>query len=196
MRSVLVFLSLGLAGVVALELWYFYSHRGTWLPHPPADIVEEVPSSALPGSDEYKLRPLDFYDSVGERPLFVDGRRPPAESPEEEEDTPVAADSTPPKLTLMGVFMTPQGATALVRNESTKEVLRRRPGEEIDGWQVASIEADRLVVSQAGKQEVLPLRDYSRPPPPPRRATPSRRLPNRTQNPFDRRSRPAAPPRK
>lgn len=196
MRSVLVFLSLGLAAVVAMELGYFYSHRGTWLPLAPTAVVEEAPSSILPRSDEFKLRPLDFYDIVGERPLFVDGRRPPTESPEDEEEAPAVEDTPVPKLTLMGVFMTPQGATALVRNEATKEVLRRRPGEEIDGWQVASIEADRLVVSQAGKQEVLPLRDYSRPAPPPRRATQPRRTPSTVQNQFGRRSRAAAPPTK
>ena len=195
MKVLLAFLSLGLAAVVFVEFWYFYEQRGTWVPEPPAPVAAEVPSTVLPGSDEFKLPPLDTYETVGERPLFVDGRRPPSGEPEDEV-APVVENAPAPKLTLMGVFMTPQGATALVRNEVTKEVLRRRPGEDIDGWQVAAIEADRLVVSQGAKQEVLPLRDYSRPAPPVRKPGPKRRLPNRKKNPFNRRSRPAVPPSK
>lgn len=195
MKSLLAFVSLALAGVVAVELWYFYAQSGTWVPEPPAEVAVEVPSPVLPRADELKLPPLESYDTVGERPLFVDGRRPPTEEPEDEE-APVVAETPAPKLTLMGVLMTPQGATALVRNDVTQEVLRRRPGEDIDGWQVATIEADRLVVSQGEKQEVLPLRDYSRPAPPPKKTGPQRRLPNRTQNPFNRRANPAVPPSK
>jgi len=196
MRSLLLFLLLGLAVVVAGELWYFHGQDvGRFIPEPPPAENQDAPGPVLPRSDEFKIPPLESYDLVGERPLFVDGRRPPSEEPEDEEEEVV--EQTPaPKLTLMGVYMTPQGATALVRNDATREVLRRRAGEEIDGWEVASIEADRLVVSQGGKQEVLQLRDYTRPPPPARKAVPQRRLPRRNQNPFDRRAQPAAPPKK
>jgi hypothetical protein len=192
---VLAFLSLLLAVVVAGELWYFYNHDAARPQEPPPPDSEDIPSPVLPRSEELTLPPLDSYDLVGERPLFVEGRRPPAEEPEEEEE-PVVEETPPPELTLMGVYMTPEGATALVRNEETKEVLRRRTGEDIAGWQVASIEADRLVVSQGENEEVLPLRDYTRPAPPPGKPARQRRSSRRTANPFDRRTRSATPPRK
>ena len=102
---------------------------------------------------------LAVYDAILERPLFVPGRRG-----AEPAETPVAEAAQPPAATLAlrleGVAIAPgdrpSDRVAVLRRTTTQEVLRLTPGEAVDGWKLAEVRADRVVL-RAGErtQELL-----------------------------------------
>ena len=167
MRSLLIGLSLLLVAVVAVEWWYFFSRSGTWLPEP--GPVPEVgkPGRILPVAEDFQLPALVSYDTIEERPLFVEGRRPPSEEPEEPEEVAVVANINPPSMTLLGVLITPDGRFALVRTQQPPEVKRLHEGDLVDGWKLAEIAPGRILVTQGEQKESLPLREYKYPAQPP-----------------------------
>lgn len=94
-----------------------------------------------------------------ERPLFTPGRRPPpavaatppvAEAPPEP-PAPVAAN---------GVVLRPAGAVALLRL-ADERVVRAAQGDEVEGWVVARIGAEDVVLSRGGRVLRLPVRARS-----------------------------------
>lgn len=168
MKAILAGLVLLLGAVVAAEWWYFYSREGTWTPKPKPVTEAEGGERILPVAEDFQLPALGSYDSIAERPLFVAGRRPPSEEPEEVvEETPVAVSLSPPGLSLLGVLITPEGSMALVRTQKPPEVKRLRVGDLVDGWQLAEIDPGRIVMSQGEQKEDFLLRVYKYPAEPP-----------------------------
>ena len=119
------------------------------------------------------------YVSVTERPLFLPGRRPPAETPEAEvpEDAPgegeplMALDA----MDLNAVIITPDGAIAWVSTPNSPKPQKVRIGDEFEGWKVKAITPDNVEVQGVTSTDSLVLRNYSQggqPPPnrPPARA--------------------------
>ncbi|HLY44327.1 MAG TPA: hypothetical protein VKQ73_02005 [Stellaceae bacterium] len=113
------------------------------------------------------LPPLRMFAAVFERPLFSTTRRP---SPAE----PISpgAGSVAGRYQLLGVVSAGGDRRALVADGARRfEVVA---GATLDGWTVARIEHDRLVLSLAGDERVLRLRRASASPTEPPSVTPGR----------------------
>ena len=79
---------------------------------------------------------LDQLAATQERPLFApDRRRPTAASVVRHVEPPVAPPD-PPKLSLFGLLVDPQGARVVVRVDPAGKILRLRLGDEVGGWRV------------------------------------------------------------
>lgn len=105
----------------------------------PAVPVGSKPTSARPAPlppPSFSRPPLEFYRAVVERPLFSMERRP-------EKD---AADGgVPMELSLVGVAISPEGKTALLK--SKKGLTTRAPvGEWVEGWKVEEIKPDQVLL--------------------------------------------------
>ena len=155
-------------------------------PVPGPNTAGLVPAEAkLPSQPEENplelLSPLgdiEEYGNVTERPLFMPDRRPPSEEPEEEVLAEPELPSDLARLDLNAVLITPSESSAWVWDPTKKELVRLRPGDELEGWSIQKILSDRVLLERQGEKDTLVLRDYKNMPPPQRRPT-ARRPPQR-----------------
>jgi general secretion pathway protein N len=107
--------------------------------------------------------PLDALTATRERPLFRPTRRPPppvpvaAPAPEPPPDAaPVAVAESPP-FDLVGAVVGKDTAIALLRNRATNQILRLRPGDDAEGWRVATIGSRTVALERDGRTQSLAL---------------------------------------
>jgi general secretion pathway protein N len=106
---------------------------------------------------------LEDLSATRERPLFVATRRapapmraetpPPAPPPVEEKAVALG----PPPFDLIGAVVGKRESIALLRNKTTSEVLRLRPGEEAEGWRVGAVGLRSVALERDGRKESLAL---------------------------------------
>ncbi len=166
---------LALGGIVGWEA----SKRDKVTVTPPPPPKLETPA-VPPG--EFRLPPQEHYRNFVSRPLFIEGRTPLPEAAQEPES---ATASELSEFQLTGILDTPEsGRIVLLRSRDGKRHYRLHPGDAIEGWHLAEIAPDHVVLQQGGRREVLQLRK-PRPNPP---VTPKRRRtarpPLRRDNPF------------
>lgn len=95
-----------------------------------------------------------------DRPLFSPSRtRPPdpvAEPVSEVAEPPTEQPAEPMTLQLLGIIGTPDGISALIRDESddTRHVLRK--GDVFRGWSVVSIDGQEMALDRDGETMRLP----------------------------------------
>ena len=162
------------SGVMLLALlgeWVHYrsqrqdiTERTAVKPVPPEQNPEAPPV-------EPKAPALEAYDEMINRPLFIQGRRPPAEDePEAAAEAPEP--KTPLNAKLMGVVLTPGAKTALFVDPQGK-YKRGRKNTVIDGWKVFEIKEDRVVMEQGGEhKDLMLIKPKAKPPGP---ATPQKK---------------------
>ena len=162
---------------LALVLVLVWEWRDWPPPAPGPNTAGPAPAEAqLPSQPEENpldlLSPLgdiEEYENVTQRPLFRPDRRPPSEEPEEE----IAAEPEPhsdlARLDLNAVLITPSETSAWVWDRTKRELVRLRPGDELEGWSIQKILSDRVLLERQGEKDTLVLRDYKNMPPPPRR---------------------------
>jgi hypothetical protein len=144
------------------------------------------------------LTPLgekEEYAVVTERPLFLPDRRPPSEEPEEAAPEPEPEKATVlARLDLNAILISPAGSSAWIRDPANKNLVRLRPGDDLEGWSVQEILSDRVLLERQGQTDTLILRDYKNmpPPAPPRQRRAARRPPR--QSPRDAAKRPPPAP--
>jgi hypothetical protein len=144
--------AVGLATLLALEL-----HA----PAPELGATLSRPSESGPQSDElpvYTPPPLSRYDGVLERPLFEKGRTVPEEPAEATEAAEPAKPPPEIKVRLEGVAITPGESVALLRRTAGptgasggpgaagSDLVRVRRGETLDGWRLAEVRPDGVVL--------------------------------------------------
>ncbi len=145
----------GIFAVIAAAEWGYYKYS---IGQAKKTLDEEViPNVSIESvqTQEFSLPPQDQYEAIIERPLMVKGRRPVNELSE-----PAASDvvrNTKMNMQLMGVVMTPQGMTALLKDNQGK-YRRVRKDESVDGWFVEELYEDKVVVVQGGANHELMLR--------------------------------------
>ncbi len=107
---------------------------------------------------------LDDLSATRERPLFASTRRPPppprveaAPEPGPVELKAVAVVVEPPPFDLVGAVVGQGTAFALLRNKTTNEVVRLRPGEDAEGWRVGEIGVRSVSLERDGRHESLAL---------------------------------------
>ena len=106
---------------------------------------------------------LEDLSATRERPLFVASRRapppmraetPPPPPPPVEEKAVVLG---PPPFDLIGAVVGKRESIALLRNKTTSEVLRLRPGENAEGWRVGAVGLRSVALERDGRKEALAL---------------------------------------
>ena len=108
--------------------------------------------------------PIEQFHSVKDRPLFFEGRRPPAEyvpdAPAARPVKPVAS-VRPPNASLSGVVKVGDTTYVLLQGVGKeKGLVRTKVGEDVDGWKVESIQDDRVVLKNGDEKHEIPLRSY------------------------------------
>lgn len=129
------------------------------------DAAPEVEMASAPASPEAAPmpRPEEDYVAVAERPLFLPERRPPED---ESVETTVGEQSAEVadlarldvKATLI---LSPTDASVWLQDPDHQELVRLRLGDDYEGWTVAKIEGDRVLMERQGAQETLDLLDFS-----------------------------------
>ncbi|MBS1214896.1 MAG: hypothetical protein H6R26_3513, partial [Proteobacteria bacterium] len=143
-------------------------------------VKEQVsPAVGEGGMADFALPDLDQYTEMTARPLFMEGRRPPPEDAQAAaEEAP--ADLKPLNIKLMGVVFTPKDKSALFVDEKGK-YRRVRKNAQVDGWKLAEVREDRVVMEQqGGAQKELPLMK-----PKPKVATPPKKGKAEVRGPDD-----------
>lgn len=152
--TVLAGACLAMAAFVALEY--------QWLKHsdpniqPPAPATPAATPENQPKASASEPPPsLDQFETMVSRPLFVEGRKPLADT-ESTDETPVS-NSPPPEIQLTGIIETPDaGQIVLVRGKDGK-TKKIKPGDEIDGWKLSELAPDHVILQQGGKEHTLQL---------------------------------------
>jgi hypothetical protein len=109
----------------------------------PAMAADAEPQSAAAVSP-LAAQPLEQLSATRDRPLFSPMRRPPVPPPIVAPAPPPPP--PPPDITLLGVVMDGEDARAVIRTGSIAKVARVRIGDDVGGWKVGQIEAQRLVL--------------------------------------------------
>ncbi len=176
MKLVLLGIVAGLALILLLQ-WQDWQET---LPEPPVSAMPsellEGPSGAPPSAELSLLKPENDYLAVMERPLFLPDRRP---VPEELNlDTPDLDEEIADLASLdvtATLILSPTDASVWLRDTQHQELVRLRLGDRYQGWQVAQINSDHILLERQGVTETLQLIDFSRSAVPPRR--PARAVP-------------------
>lgn len=87
------------------------------------------------------------FSEITERPLFRQGREPAPEPVA----TVAAARTSPLRLKLEGVAITPESSIAVVRDLSNNKMLHLATGTKHQGWELTSI-TDNVATFKRGKQ--------------------------------------------
>jgi general secretion pathway protein N len=108
--------------------------------------------------------PLKVLTATRERPLFLPSRRAPAPAVAGPPPvTPVAAPPPPPApperphLTLVGAIVGESESFAILLDETTREVLRLKTGENRAGWVLQSVRAREATLQKDRESIVLSL---------------------------------------
>jgi hypothetical protein len=147
-----------LAGVVYLEIEAAPAPAVT-PPEPPATAE---PPAALPSAVAYRAPEAAAFSGVLERPLFAPSRRPPPDAPPPAVEA--APEASPFELELVGVVISGEERVALVRQPGIQELLRVAVGRMVGGWQVETIEPDRVLFRSGDTLKEVRLRDDTPPP--------------------------------
>lgn len=138
-------LNLGLGAIVAAELRV--PSNAAAAPAPPAP---DPASIAVPSAGNASLPPLASLAAVIERPLFAANRRPLAHA--------AAAPAADPKtFSLAGITIAGGERAAFVRHAGSPAIQRLTEGQEIDGWTVRAIAADRITLRHGAAEATMPL---------------------------------------
>jgi hypothetical protein len=157
----LALICLGLAAILDLEWQAPLAADG--LPATPDAKAARIADESPP--PRFSLPPIENFAAVTARPLFIQDRRPVAES---------ASGSVGPwsSLTLAGIVIAPGSREALIRHGTPATVVHLREGQTVDGWTLRSILSDRVVLSNGAERHELRL---FVPTAPPSRAAPRTR---------------------
>ena len=106
--------------------------------------IEPAKIAALPAAQAFSMPPIEDFGETLDRPLFSKIRRPPPPAPDAPADKPEKKQKV--KVRLAGVVISPKERFALVQEPRAREITRLRVGQEIEGWVLEAILADRIVL--------------------------------------------------
>ena len=146
----------------------------------PQPKPQKIRAAVLPLQPEFILLPLDqSYSEILARPLFVSTRRPlpPKFVPRQRSASsaatrhlppsppPIPVPVEPPKPTMRkgqfildGIIITKDKNIALLREVTTRKMVRVELGQEINGMQIEKLERDKITFKQGDEREELILR--------------------------------------
>lgn len=154
--AVAALLGLGAAAALAAE------------DEPPAAQAEEAAAPADETLNPLAALAKETLEGFREAPLFTPSRKrpkpPPAPVFEAARPAPPPEPPAPepaPELKLSGVAMGPEGAVAIVQEQGATRVERLRLGDQIGGWLVTGIDADRLKLTLDDREQMYRLFERS-----------------------------------
>ena len=132
----------------------------------PVPLASAAAAGSRAAAAPFAMPPLETYAEVTARPLFMPTRRP----------APLQAASADrvdaQALVLVGVILAQNGNAALIGRANLPGARRVIVGEEIEGWTLAEIHSDRVLIRSGNTQAELRLKDRKPGQPPPRPAAP------------------------
>ncbi|MBM4199854.1 MAG: hypothetical protein FJ189_01030 [Gammaproteobacteria bacterium] len=128
--------------------------RGSERPSADRSAPVAQPVALADGGDVFVLPAVDEFSDFVERPLFVEGRKPPPE--DEQKQAAEVQDTTPLNLKLMGVMFSPSGELAILAEASGKN-RRVRKGGTISGWRLVDLKTDHVTVQRGEERRDLAL---------------------------------------
>ncbi|MGH6942672.1 MAG: type II secretion system protein N [Geminicoccaceae bacterium] len=140
----------GLGGVIGLE----FSESLPLAPQVTAGPPGAPRPQFAPDPLTFKPPPRSAFDEIAARPLFSESRRPfVSPKPEAAADPP----ATDQRIELVGTLLTGKTRAALLQPEG-QDARWLREGEQVAGWQVERIEADRIMLGDGKETKTLELR--------------------------------------
>jgi len=106
---------------------------------------------------EIEIKPLESYTQMVESPLFIEGRKPIVEdlttASNNEEGVEIK------DLVLQGIYSV-KGEMLVLFNKkgAERKYLKKSAGQDVNGWLLQEIKADRVVLERDGKQQTVMLR--------------------------------------
>ncbi|CAI8835004.1 type II secretion system protein N [Methylocaldum szegediense] len=153
--NLLTLILAGLAGLlfvaVAIESALLKRERLTVAATSEKAVAPETPE--VVESEDFELPDIQDYETIVERPLFMEGRRPGVEV---DNTTAAAAPDTPLTVKLVGVAFTPTDKTALLVDAKGKYKRLKKNGA-IDGWTLIEFAPDRVTLQRGDEQRELML---------------------------------------
>lgn len=143
--------SVVLGGTLALEGHNLVRPQGetTAQTNAPVQAIEHA---------SYSAPALAAFNEITERPLFTEGRLP----PEEPVNAPVAVRSSPLRLALEGVAITPGSRIAVVRDLSTNKMLHLPIGMKHQDWELTAVTETDATFERGGQSHTITLKDTNR----------------------------------
>ena len=111
---------------------------------PMTAAIKPAKIPALPAAQAFQMPPIEDFGETLDRPLFSKIRRPPPPEPDAPAEEPKKKQTV--KVRLAGVVISPKERVALVQGPRGREITRLREGQEIEGWVLEAILADRIVL--------------------------------------------------
>jgi type II secretory pathway component PulC len=110
-------------------------HNRVRIEHDKAVHADQHPT--LDAGTGYTAPAIVAFSDILERPLFTEGRTPPAPA----QPIAVAVKSTPLRLQVEGVAITPETRIAVVRNLDNRDLLRLSEGSTFQGWVLQTVDS-------------------------------------------------------
>ncbi len=145
-----------LFGVVVLLEWSGLESQLGKRQNEIASPVESELSFEKISEADFELPVIDSYTDLVERPLFVEGRRPLEEPPDDALQQTNKYQGAKLKAKLMGIYSGSDGMTALILNAEGKYV-RVKKQDSVDGWQVEALSPNRVTLKQGVETQDLKL---------------------------------------
>ena len=122
---------------------------------PLAAAASKPANSAEP--DGFTAPAAQAYSEISERPLFSPNRRP---VPRHTAPEAIGAVSS---FVFAGSVISKTERVALVQHGHPGKLVRLREGDQLEGWTVVSIDADRVVIEHGSEREELKPREKASP---------------------------------
>ncbi|MGR9115821.1 MAG: hypothetical protein ACU85E_08645 [Gammaproteobacteria bacterium] len=179
--------------VVIVAEWQYASYSKSQLFKNNLGKTEQAYTAGNLPNIELAQQPEDSYDEMTSRPLFIEGRRPVLEAEDDSEQTAVPMEKF--EWQLDGVYLHQNTSVALFSRTQARfgqaKHLKKSLGEVIDGWTLAEVVSDKVVLEQDGEQQELMLRKpkpTKLPAQPNSKAAPRPAIQGENKNPFLRKS--------
>ncbi|MCK5191110.1 MAG: hypothetical protein KAR12_13765 [Methylococcales bacterium] len=99
---------------------------------------------------------IETYLDMVDRPLFIKGRKPVIDL---NDDSDIQEFGKIEDLVLVGIYSKDGHMIALFSQQgSEKKYLKKSEGDDISGWLLKEIQADQIILEQAGEQQSIMLR--------------------------------------
>lgn len=152
--SVVLAIASGLMAVILLVEWIHFHNVRADLEKRLAAKVEVNLATNTQEEETPELPDIEAYSEMTDRPLFIEGRRPPDI---EDATADSSLEQTPLTLKLMGVVFTPRDKTALFVDEKGKYKRARQDAVVGGGWKLVEIAQDKVVLTQGEESKELKL---------------------------------------
>ncbi len=125
--------------------------------------IETPTSEGKPQNQPQKLAVIelskgsvDTYSQMVDSPLFIKGRRPVIGGIEETVSQDVGRIED---LFLVGIYSVEEHLIALFNKKGPdRKYLKKAKGDDVSGWMLAEIKADKVILERDGKKQTLMLR--------------------------------------